>query len=126
MSKIMIFVLSTCIFTTAFAGNIITESVYKTKLNDPEAVYFTPENFAITADGKTDVSEKLQKAINRIKNEKNFGILFIPEGRYKITKTIYIPKAVRLIGYGKKRPLIFLAENSPGYQQPVESDKGKA
>ncbi|RPH98331.1 MAG: gluconolaconase, partial [Calditrichaeota bacterium] len=30
------------------------------------------------------------------------------------------------IGYGKKRPLIFLAENSPGYQTPVASDKGQA
>lgn len=110
----------------ANAGNIITESVYKDKLIDPEAVYFTPEHFRITADGKTDVSDELQRAINQIKNEKNFGILFIPEGSYLISKTIYIPKAVRLIGYGKERPLILLAKNSPGYQEPVESDKGKA
>jgi hypothetical protein len=111
---------------SANAGNINTQSVYKDRLNDPEAVYFTPGNFGITADGKTDVSDELQKAINLIKNEKNFGILFIPEGKYRISKTIYIPKAVRLIGYGNERPLIFLAKNSPGYQKPVESDKGKA
>ncbi|MFN2126613.1 MAG: glycosyl hydrolase family 28-related protein [Anaerolineales bacterium] len=114
------------IFNSANAGNINKESIYKDRLNDPEAVYFTPGNFKITADGSTDVSDELQKAIDQIKNEKNFGILFIPEGKYRISKTIYIPKAVRLIGYGKKRPLIFLAENSPGYQDPVESDKGKA
>jgi hypothetical protein len=114
------------IFNSANAGNINKESIYKDRLNDPEAVYFTPGNFKITADGSTDVSDELQKAIDLIKNEKNFGILFIPEGKYRISKTIYIPKAVRLIGYGKKRPLIFLAENSPGYQDPVESDKGKA
>ena len=113
-------------FITINAGNINPESIYLSKINDPEALYFTPENFDITADGKTDVSEALQKAINQIKNEKNFGILFIPEGRYKISKTIYIPKAIRLIGYGKKRPLIFLAKKSSGFQQPVESDKGKA
>ena len=102
---------------SANAGNINTQSVYKDRLNDPEAVYFTPGNFGIT-----DVSDELQKAINLIKNEKNFGILFIPEGKYRISKTIYIPKAVRLIGYGKERPLIFLAKNSPGYQKPVESE----
>lgn len=113
-------------FLSAHAGNINHQSIYKTKLNDPEALYFTSDNFDITNDGKTDVSDELQKAINQIKTEKNFGILFIPEGTYKISKTIYIPQAVRLIGYGKKRPLIFLAKNSPGYQQEVESDKGKA
>jgi sugar lactone lactonase YvrE len=108
------------------AGTTHNESVYKQKINDPEAVYFTPDSFDITADGKTDVSDELQRAINKIKTEKNFGILFIPEGTYTISKTIYIPKAVRLIGYGKQRPLIVLAENAPGYQEPDSSDKGKA
>ena len=62
----------------------------------------------------------------RQKKKYNFGIVFLPEGKYKITKTVYIPKAVRLIGYGKKRPIVFLAKNSPGYQQEVIDDKGKA
>lgn len=120
-----------CLFLTLgigflYAANIITESIYKDRIDDPEAVYFTPENFPIMSDGSTDVSDALQQAINHIKNEKNFGILFIPQGTYKISRTIYIPKAVRLIGYGQTRPLIVLAENSSGYQNPVESDKGKA
>lgn len=126
MIRHICFFILTCIVVSANAGNINSESIYQDRLNDPEAVCFTPDNFAVTADGKTDVSDELQKAINQIKTEKNFGILFIPEGKYKISKTIYIPMAVRLIGYGKKRPLIFLAENSPGYQAPVETDKGKA
>jgi hypothetical protein len=83
---------------------------------DSEAYYFTPENYDIKADGIMDVSDALQKAINQIKTEKNYGILFIPEGKYKITKTIYIPKAIRLIGYGKNRPEIILGTNSEGYQ----------
>ena len=70
---------------------IESKSVYELCPKDPEAVYFTPENYGI-----------------------------------KITKTVYIPKAVRLIGYGKKRPIVFLAKNSPGYQQEVIDDKGKA
>ena len=50
-----------------------------------------------------DVSDALQAAINQVKKERNFGILFIPEGKYKISKTIYIPGAIRLIGYGEKQ-----------------------
>ncbi len=53
-------------------------------------------------------------------------MLFIPEGTYLISKTIYIPKAVRLIGYGKKRPLIVLKRQAPGFQKPNDQDKGKA
>jgi len=107
-------------------GAVNLESVYTLKPADPEALYFTPENYQIKADGKTDVSDELQKAINQVKQEKNFGILFVPEGKYLISKTIYIPGAVRLIGYGKKRPEFILAKNSPGYQAEVASDKGKA
>ena len=101
-------------------------SIYPMKPNDPEAFYFTPENYPIKADGKMDVSDALQAAINQVKKEKNFGILFIPEGKYKISKTIYIPTAIRLIGYGKNRPEFILAKNSPGFQEEVPSDKGKA
>ena len=102
------------------------ESVYTQRPDDPEAYYFTPENYGIKADGKTDVTNALQNAINQVKREKNFGILFIPEGKYLISNTIYIPGAIRLIGYGKSRPEFILAANAPGYQQEVTADKGKA
>lgn len=92
-------------------------SVYTLRPDDPEAFYFTPENYPIRADGKTDVSDALQAAINQVKREKNFGILFIPEGKYRISKTIYVPNAIRLIGYGKNRPEFILGANTPGYQE---------
>ncbi|WP_085537304.1 glycosyl hydrolase family 28-related protein [Massilibacteroides vaginae] len=113
------------LISSSYAGSE-SRSIYTEKMNDPEAVYFTPENFGITADGKADVSEPLQAAINQVKDRYNFGIVFIPEGKYRINKTIYIPKAVRVIGYGEKRPQIILSKNSPGYQQEVTEDKGKA
>lgn len=93
-----------------------SSSVYTQKPNDPEAFYFTPENYGFKADGKSDVTEALQKAINQVKQEKNFGILFLPEGSYRISKTIQIPSSIRLIGYGKKRPVIYLGANTPGFQ----------
>lgn len=91
-------------------------SVYQLKPNDQEAFYFTPEKYNIKADGKMDVSAALQAAINQVKTEKSFGILFLPEGKYLISKTIYVPGSIRLIGYGKTRPEIILAKNSPGFQ----------
>ena len=101
-------------------------SFYQSKMDDSAAVYFTPENFKFKNDGKSDVSDVLQEAIRKVKTTTNFGIVFIPEGTYIISKTIFIPKAIRLIGYGKKRPLIVLAKNSKGFQTPNLSDKGEA
>ena len=92
-------------------------SVYTERPDDPEAFYFTPENYGFKADGKQDVTEALQQAIFQVKREKNFGILFLPEGEYRISKTIQIPSSVRLIGYGKRRPVIYLAKDTPGFQE---------
>lgn len=95
---------------------IKAQSIYAQMPDDPEALYFTSENFNIAPDGKHDVSEALQFAINKLKKEKNFGLLFIPEGKYLISKTIYIPKAIRIIGYGGNRPEFILGENTAAYQ----------
>jgi hypothetical protein len=101
-------------------------SFYPEKMIDSEAVYFLPGQFQIKSDGSEDVSDALQKAINEVKVQHNFGVLFIPSGTYPISKTIYIPRAVRVIGYGLTRPEIILAKNSPGFQNPDTADKGKA
>jgi Pectate lyase superfamily protein/SMP-30/Gluconolactonase/LRE-like region len=97
-------------------SGLAAQSVYTRVPDDPEAHYFTSGTFQIEADGKHDVSEALQHAINTLKKEKNFGVLFIPEGKYLISKTIYIPKAIRLIGYGKNRPEFILGKNNVAYQ----------
>ena len=96
---------------TAWAG----ESVYTLPFDDPQGVFFTLDAFGIRADGKTDVSEALQEALNSISRERGFGTLYLPEGKYRISRTIYIPAAVRLIGYGKTRPEIILADKSQGF-----------
>lgn len=124
MKKLTFILLLLLVFSRLYAVQL--NSIYQQKPNDPEAFYFTFENYGVKADGKMDVSDFLQRAINQVKKERNFGILFIPEGKYKITKTIYIPSAIRLIGYGKNRPEFILAKNSPGFQNEVPEDKGKA
>jgi sugar lactone lactonase YvrE len=97
----------------------MAQSVYTNVPEDQEALFFTSELFNIKANGKQDVSDALQLAINTLKKEKNFGILFVPEGKYLISKTIYVPKAIRIIGYGQNRPEFILAKNTVGYQDKL-------
>ena len=92
-------------------------SFYTARLDDPQAVYLTPDSFAVHADGQTDDSGVLQQAINTVQEKIRYGIVFIPEGRYRIGKTVYVWKGIRLIGYGKNRPVFVLGENTPGYQE---------
>ncbi|MDR0700338.1 MAG: SMP-30/gluconolactonase/LRE family protein [Tannerella sp.] len=91
-------------------------SVYTGKPEDSLAVYFTPEEFDIKNDGSQDISEALQSAIDKVQETVRYGVVFIPEGTYRISKTIYVWKGIRLIGYGKKRPVFLLGRNTEGFQ----------
>ena len=71
-----------------------------------------------------DVSDELQKAVNMVVEEYGYGIVFVPEGKYLLSKTIYIPKAVRIIGYGEKRPEFILKDNALNFNISKEDDKG--
>ena len=83
-------------------------SFYKEEIRDCNAVYFTEEFFNVKNDGSIDVSNELQNAIKTVVDKAGYGVLFIPEGEYLLSKTIYVPKAVRLIGYGDNRPHFIL------------------
>jgi sugar lactone lactonase YvrE len=91
-------------------------SYYPMRLEDAKAVYLTPENFPVRADGAADDSAAIQAAIDRA-DEHGEGIVFVPAGRYRVTRTIYVWPSVRVIGYGATRPVFVLADNTPGYQQ---------
>ena len=87
-------------------------SFYTGKIEDESAIYFDADHFNISSDGIVDVSDELQKAVNMVVEEYGYGIVFVPEGKYLLSKTIYIPKAVRIIGYGEKRPEFILKDNA--------------
>ena len=95
---------------------LLGSSYYPARLNDPRAIYLTQENFAVKSDGIADDSAALQQAINQIQEKTNQGILFVPAGRYRLTRTIYIWPGIRLIGFGSTRPAFVLAANTPGFQ----------
>ena len=94
-----------------------TPSYYTSRLEDARAIYLTPENFPVKGDGIADDSQALQQAINTVQEKTNQGILFIPSGRYRITRTIYIWPGIRLIGFGAARPTFALAASTPGFQR---------
>ncbi len=95
---------------------LLASSYYPARLDDPRAIYLTQENFAVKGDGIADDSAVLQQAINQIQEKTNQGILFVPAGRYRLTKTIYIWPGIRLIGFGATRPAFVLAANTPGFE----------
>jgi sugar lactone lactonase YvrE len=95
-------------------------SFYASRPEDAAAIYLTPENFPVHGDGIGDDSSALQQAIDRVASSTGAGVLFIPPGKYRLTKTIYVWPGVRLIGYGKTRPVFTLSENTPGFQEGTE------
>jgi hypothetical protein len=103
-------------FAACFGLTLSAESYYPTRLADAKAVYLTSDNFPVRANGVADDSAAIQAAIDRAA-ERGEGIVFVPSGRYRVTRTIYVWPAVRVIGYGATRPVFVLADNTPGYQQ---------
>jgi hypothetical protein len=96
---------------------LFATSYYPARLDDPKAIYLTPDNFPVKGDGVADDSAVLQQAINTVREKTNQGILFVPAGRYRLTKTIYIWPGIRLIGFGADRPTLVLTANTAGFQQ---------
>ena len=95
-------------------------SYYPVRLDDPKAIYFTPDNFPVRADGVADEADALQRAINKVQETTRKGIVFIPEGQYRLGKTVHVWAGIRLIGYGKSRPVFILGEKTPGFQEGAD------
>jgi hypothetical protein len=107
------------ILASLFATPLLAASYYPVRLDDPTAVYLTPDKFPVHGDGVADDSAAIQQAIDQVEATTKQGIVFIPSGRYRITKTIYIWPGVRVIGDGPTRPVLVLGKNTPGFQQGI-------
>ena len=109
-----------------FAGIVLSSgpfygaSFYPDRLDDPAAVYLMREDFAVRGDGVADDSAALQEAIDKVASSTGAGVLFVPKGTYRLTKTVYVWPGVRLIGYGSSRPVFTLGENTPGFQEGTD------
>jgi len=101
----------TLLATTAFAST----SALQTAPTDPRAVTVKAKG-----DGKADDTDAIQHALDEA-SEHGGGVVFLPSGRYKISRTILIWPAVRLFGTGRTRPVLVLGDNTPGFQKGVGS-----
>ncbi|HZZ38315.1 MAG TPA: glycosyl hydrolase family 28-related protein, partial [Acidobacteriaceae bacterium] len=95
------------------------QSYYPLRLDDPAAVYLTSDRFPVHANGRDDDSAAIQAAIDAAETAHGEGIVFVPEGRYRITHTIYVWPGIRIIGYGVRRPTFLLGDHTPGYQNDL-------
>ncbi|MES3020294.1 MAG: glycosyl hydrolase family 28-related protein [Pseudomonadota bacterium] len=89
-------------------------SAFQSMPDDPRAI-----KVAAKGDGKTDDTAAIQAAIDQASNKGNGGVVFLPSGRYRITRSLLIPLAVRVYGVGPTRPVFVLAKDTPGFQKGV-------
>jgi hypothetical protein len=85
------------------------QSFYTMRPDDPTAVYLE------SSDGSSNESAALQHAVDHVQETVHHGIVFIPQGRYRLEQTVHVWAGIRLIGYGAKRPVFVLPANSPGF-----------
>jgi polygalacturonase len=93
-------------------------SAMSARVDDPRAVDLSAAEFGAHADGKSDDSAALQAAIDKSESNRE-GIVFVPAGRYLLTRTVFVWPGVRVFGYGVTRPVLVLAANTPGFQSGV-------
>jgi hypothetical protein len=111
--------LLSAILLLGISSHALSTSVFTTRLDDPKAVYLTAQEFGAHGDGQADDSAAIQAAVDKAGNTAREGIVFVPAGRYRLTRTVYIWPGVRVIGYGAARPVFLLADNTPGFQKGV-------
>src|SRR4051794_24700548 len=91
-------------------------SVYLTAPDDPKAV-----TVRAAGDGVADDSAAIQQALDAASNRGAGGIVYLPSGRYRLTRTIYVWPGVRLLGVGPTRPVLLLSDRTPGFQEGVKN-----
>jgi len=94
------------------SGVVHAGSFYPIRPDDPRAVVFDSA-FGAHADGAGDDSDALQRAIDRVQETAGAGVLLIPEGRYRLGKTVHVWQGIRLLGYGAARP-VFCSSGTTG------------
>ncbi|KQN71233.1 glycosyl hydrolase family 28-related protein [Sphingomonas sp. Leaf62] len=88
-------------------------SVFLTAPDDPRAVTVRG-----VGDGRADDTAAIQQAIDAVAADRQRGgggVVFLPSGRYRISRTVFLRSGVRMFGIGPTRPVFVLGDNTPGY-----------
>jgi len=108
VKKTLLSALMFCLCFTDFAASVTT-----VRPDDPKAIYLDAPA------ANADSSAALQAAIDKAAGNGREGIIFVPAGRYALTRTIYLWPGVRLVGYGAARPVFVLPPRTPGFQKSM-------
>lgn len=109
--RAVVFVAILAVSTPAWAE---TRSVLTSIPDDPRAVVAKA-----VGDGRADDTDAIQKAIDAARDKTGHGLVFLPSGRYRLTRTLLVPPGVRIFGAGATRPVFVLGANTPGFQTGV-------
>src|SRR6185436_11922215 len=90
------------------SANAVAASVFTTLPEDPSAILLSPAEFGARGDGRAADSFG-----------GNGGIVFLPAGRYRLSRTLYVWRGLRVIGFGATRPVLLLARDTPGYRTGI-------
>ncbi len=114
MKKPILNMLAAAALAAPLLAQAASVSAYQTMPDDPRAV-----RVKAVADGRADDTAAIQAALDAASNQGEGGVVFLPSGRYRITRSLLVPLAVRLYGVGPTRPVLVLAANTPGFQKGV-------
>jgi len=107
------------IFTASSIGHAAgfeSASVFAGAPNDPHAVLVKA-----AGDGRADDTDALQGAVNAAREPNGGGLVFLPSGRYRLSRSVLVPPGVRIFGVGPTRPVLVLGANTPGFQTGVST-----
>jgi hypothetical protein len=114
-----------CAFIGVLAASALTASPQASAQGASVLPHAPAEPRAVTVqakgDGRADDSDALQKALDQAVDETHHGLVFLPSGKYRITRTLVVPTGVRIYGVGPTRPVIQLGASTPGFQQGVST-----
>ena len=121
------------------SGHKSSRSVYTSMPTDPTAVVLGSEEFPAHGDGTGDDTAAIQAAIDEASRRggENWlgnivggargvdvgdggGLVFVPEGTYRITERINIHASVRIVGFGASRPTFYVAPSTPAFAHEPE------
>jgi len=111
-----IFLSSVVALTTVTGTAFASTSAFESPPQDPRAVTVKAK-----ADGRADDTDAIQQAIDKATEHSPGGLVFLPSGRYRITRSILVWPGVRIYGTGRTRPVLVLGNHTPGFEKGVSS-----
>jgi hypothetical protein len=109
------------ILASLFATPLLAASYYPVRLDDPTAVYLTPDKFPVHGDGVTDDSAAIQQAIDQVEATTKQGIVFIPSGGIASPKPFTYGRPCASLGTARPGPCWFWEKILPAFSRASDT-----